>query len=267
LPADPKELPELDPEFWRVLDDCLNASGLTMTGVERAAVDGHVRLLTAWNQQINLTALRRPDQIARNHVVDSLIALPALRSLAGAVESLVDIGSGGGFPGLPLVALLRPPRAALVESIAKKARFLDAAARQMQEALAAEAPRTVPKIAVHSERTEYLADEANQRESWHLVTARAVGTIAEVAELGLPLTRAGGFVVAWKLDGGDGSLRREIDTARRIIQACGGAAARIVRLEHAARVGLDGHCVVTIKKVRPTPDRYPRQPTERRRSR
>jgi 16S rRNA (guanine527-N7)-methyltransferase len=267
LPGSATELPQLDLEFWRVLDDSLTSSGLTLTGAERAAVDGHVRLLTAWNEQINLTALRRPDQIARNHIVDSLIAVPALRALAGEVQSLVDIGSGGGFPGLPLIALLRPPRAALVESIAKKARFLDAAARQVQDALAVDSSRTVPEITLLSERAEDLADEANQRESWHLVTARAVGTVAEVAELGLPLARRGGFVVAWKLDGGDGSLPREIDTARRIIQACGGAPARIVRLEHAARVGLAGHCVVTIKKVRPTPDRYPRQPSERRRER
>jgi 16S rRNA (guanine527-N7)-methyltransferase len=267
LPRDASELPKLDTVFWRVLDDGLEALGLELPAAARAAIDGHVRLLVAWNARINLTALRSSEQIARNHVLDSLICVNALRRLAGRVGSMLDIGTGGGFPALPLTAVLRPRRTALVESIGKKARFLDVAAREVQRALATDETLEVPEIEVFAERAEDLAADPEQRERWDLVTARAVGTLAEVAELGLPLTRAGGHVVAWKLDTGDGSLAREIGDARRIGQACGGAAPRIVRLDAAARVGLDGHCLVAIKKVRPTPDRYPRQPSERHRSR
>lgn len=267
MPSDASVLPKLDAEFWRVLDDGLLAGRLDLGGAERAAIDGHIRLLVAWNAAINLTALRSPEQIARNHILDSLIAVPVLRALGAEVRSILDIGTGGGFPGLPLVALLRPQRAALVESIGKKARFLDVAARQLTTALAGDAERAVPDITVLSERAEDVADEPDQREAWQLVTARAVGTVSEVAELGLPLTRTGGHVVAWKLDAGDGSLAREISAAEQISQACGGTTPRIVHLDAAAAVGLDGHCLVTIKKVRPTPDRYPRPASERRRPR
>ena len=253
--------------FWRIVDEGLAASELELVGPDRAAVDGHVRLLVAWNAAINLTALRSAEQIARNHVLDSLIAVPALRALAGDGGSLLDIGSGGGFPGLPLAAMLRPPRAALVE-FDRQEGALPGGSRPPGAARAHEDPsRTVPEIAVLAERAEDVAEEPDQRESWQLVTARAVGTLAEVAELGLPLARVGGYVVAWKRDAGDGSLAREVEAARRICQACGGAAPRIIPLEQAAGVGLDGHCLVTIRKVRPTPDRYPRRPSERHMSR
>jgi 16S rRNA (guanine527-N7)-methyltransferase len=116
-------------------------------------------------------------------------------------------------------------------------------------------------VASFAERAEDLADEHDQREAWDLVTARAVGTVAEVAELGLPLARVGGHVVAWK----SASAVKEITDAANIVRLVGGANARIVDLPGAAAVGLAGHCLVVIDKVRPTPDGYPRGAGERRR--
>jgi hypothetical protein len=88
------------------------------------------------------------------------------------------------------------------------------------------------------------------------------------AELGLPLARRGGHVVIWKRASGDParqSLNDEVAAARRIIQAAGGAAARIVELKAGAQIGLPGSCLIVVRKVRPTPDRYPRAAGERRR--
>jgi 16S rRNA (guanine527-N7)-methyltransferase len=89
----------------------------------------------------------------------------------------------------------------------------------------------------------------------------AVGHISEVAELGLPLVKTGGHVVAWKSAG----VESELGDAERLIRAIGGARARVIELPGAAKVGLAGHCLVVIEKVRPTPDGYPRTPGERRR--
>lgn len=237
---------------------------MTLTPATRDAIDAHVRLLLAWNAAINLTALRTPEQIARNHVLDSLICVAALRDL-GACLSLLDIGSGAGFPGLPLAITVPTGRTALVDSIGKKARFLAVAAAQVVEALA-NGGQEPPAITAIGERAEELGHQPVQREGWDVVTARAVGTIAEVAELGLPLASRGGHVVCWKLDSGDGALQTEIAAARRICQAAGGGKPRIIRLAAADRVGLSGHCLVAIEKRRPTPDRYPRAAAERRRS-
>jgi 16S rRNA (guanine527-N7)-methyltransferase len=160
-------------------------------------------------------------------------------------------------------------RLALVDSIGKKARFLDVAAAEVRRALeldAARDPANIPEIGALAERAEDLAQQPDHREGWDLVVARAVGTVAEVAELGLPLVRRGGHVVAWKREGPETELGREISDARRICQAAGGSSPRIERLVAAEQVGLPGHCLVIIDKRGRTPDRYPRPANERRRA-
>ncbi len=265
LPRTVGDLPALDPEFWATIDNGLEHIPLELTLSMRAALDGQGRLLVAWNAAINLTAMRSAEQIARGHVLDSLLAVPTLRALAGDRPGILDIGSGAGYPGLPLALALPAGRVALVDSIGKKAAFLEAAAAVATEAMTT-ADESPPQIVTLAERAEDLAQEPDQRESWELVVARAVGSIAEVAELGLPLARRGGHVVIWKLDTGDGSLSAELKAARDVLNAAGGARPRIVNLRAAESVGLEGHCLVVIDKQRPTPDRYPRTAGERRRA-
>lgn len=251
------------------MDAGLAAIPLQLTPAQRSAIEAHVRLLLAWNEHVNLSGLRTVPGIARGHVLDALLAVPTLREVAGALRAVtvLDIGSGGGFPGLPLAIALPARRAALVDSIAKKAAFLDAAAGIVSDELrGAAAP--APEIVALPERAEDLADEPDQREAWDIIVARAVGSIAEVAELGLPLARRGGHVVAWKRasdPAARAALESEMAHARRIVQAAGGAGMRIFELASAPRLGLEGNCLVVIRKVRPTPDRYPRSPGERRR--
>jgi 16S rRNA (guanine527-N7)-methyltransferase len=264
LPDSTAGLPELDAAFWKIVDDGAAALGLDLSPAVRSAIGAHVRLLIAWNAAINLTALRTPEQIARGHVLDSLVALPAIRALADP-RSLLDLGSGGGFPGFPLAITMPVARAALVDSVAKKARFLavvaDVVTAQLESVGA-----SAPQLTALAERAEDLADEPDQRESWDLVVARAVGSVAEVAELGLPLVRIGGRVVTWKRDDGQGALAREIGAGVRVANAAGGNRPRIVRLPAAGQVGLAGHCLVVIDKRRTTPLRYPRPAGERQRA-
>ena len=265
LPREARGLPALSESFWRIVDDGLIEIGLELTPGRRAALDAQARLLTAWNAAINLTALRTDELVARGHVLDSLLAVATLRSLAGDAPSVLDLGSGPGYPGLPLAVALPARSAALVDSIGKKASFLEVVTQAAMAALRA-AHEPFPEIVALKERAEDLADELDQREAWDLVTARAVGTLAEVAELGLPLARRGGHVVAWKHDQGDGALKREVDGARDVVHAAGGAAPEVMRLPAAERIGLGGHCLVVIAKRRATPDRYPRTVGERRRA-
>ncbi len=267
LPRSVDDLAELPPDFHSELDHGLAEIPLELTAGQRAAIEDHVRLLLAWNAHINLSGLRTAREIARGHVLDALICVPIVRRLGAT--NLIDLGSGGGFPGLPLAVAVPVRRAALVDSIAKKASFLEASAQVVWTALqrATEAEAETPaQIVALPERAEDVAQEPDHREAWDLVTSRAVGTIAESAEIGLPLARRGGHVVIWKRGRGAGGLRAEIARASRVIQACGGAPARIVELEAAARVGLGDNCLVVLRKVRPTPDRYPRSPGERRRA-
>lgn len=252
LPRDVDATPALDPIFDEVLERGLTDLALKLDAAARAAIEGHVRLLLAWNEHVNLSGLRTAEQVARGHVLDSLIAVAPLRALGAGTPTLLDLGSGGGFPGLPLAVALPARRAALVDSIGKKAAFLE---------VAAAVARDLVGMDVLAERAEDLADEPDQREAWDMVTVRAVGHIGEVAELGLPLVKVGGHVIAWKSTG----VESELADAAHIIRVAGGGTACVIELPAAAKVGLAGHCLVVIEKIRPTPDGYPRTPGERRR--
>jgi 16S rRNA (guanine527-N7)-methyltransferase len=165
-------------------------------------------LLLAWNAAINLTAIREPAAIAIRHVLDSLTGLAVLR--ARQVDRFVDLGSGGGFPGIPLAAALPADRALLIDSIGKKVRFL---------ATVVDAVGLGDRVAAEAARSETLAASRADRGRWPAVTARAVAPLAELIELALPMLRESGILVAWK--GGDvddpSGLGGELDAARRAL--------------------------------------------------
>ncbi len=221
---------------------------MELDATARTAIDGHVRLLLAWNLAINLTAIDEPVQAALAHVVDSLTALPLLRDRG--VDWFVDLGSGGGFPGLPLAVALPATGALLVESIGKKARFLDTAI---------DAVGLRGTTDVFTCRAETLAADPRHRERWPAVTVRAVGGLADLVELGFPLLEPGGILVAWKR----GPLQAEVDAARRAISALGGGT---VESAEAGAAVLPGHRLVVVTKRGRTNSSFPRDPAARRRS-
>jgi 16S rRNA (guanine527-N7)-methyltransferase len=268
LPTDARLLPPLGDAFESVLDAALADLAESMAPDVRRALEVHARLLLAWNVAINLTAVRTPEGVALEHVADSLAALPLLRRLAGAGQrsaslSLLDLGSGPGYPGLPLALTLPAARAALVDSIGKKQRFLAVAARAAARELedAGRTPPDIPDVAAVRARAEDLA-RSRHRQAWDVIVARAVGSLAEVAELALPLLRVGGHLVAWKREDGTSRLGRELAAARDVVEAAGGDGAAV---EPVGVRGLEDHRLVIVGKARTTPARFPRAPAERRR--
>ena len=252
LPTDVSGLPPLPPGYDDVLDTGLASLGLTLDEPARTAIADHVRLLVAWTAAINLTAIREPVAAAREHVLDSLAAVPLLR--ARSTPDLLDLGSGGGFPGLPLAIVLPRVRTVLVESVGKKATFL---------AAVIDALGLRPRVAVAATRAETLAADPHHRGRWSTVTVRAVGPLAELAELGLPLLAPGGILAAWKRRADDGTaLDAEIGAAERLIAQLGGSRARV---EPVSVPGLLDHVLVIVEKAGPTPAGFPRDPATRRR--
>ena len=189
------------------LERGLRDLGLALDASARAAIDGHVRLLLAWTHAINLTAIREPAAIATAHVVDSLSAVPLLRERAA--DRILDLGSGGGFPGLPIAAAMPGAAVDLAEPIGKKAGFLRTVV---------EATGLAERVTVHALRAEALAADRARRGSWSVVVARAVASSADLVELAFPLLRPGGALVAWKR----GDLDAELGAARRAVDALGG---------------------------------------------
>jgi 16S rRNA (guanine527-N7)-methyltransferase len=247
LPTRVQDTPALPTGYGRALDRGLADLGLELDAAARTAIDGHVRLLLAWTRAINLTAIRDPAAVATGHVLDSLSAISWLR--ARGADHIVDIGAGGGFPGLTIAAALPNAGMTLLEPIRKKAAFLRAAV---------EATGLADRVAVVTARAETLAGAADRRGTWSVVTARAVASTADLVELAFPLLAWGGALVAWKR----GDLGAELAAARRAVDGLGGGAIEV----HDVDVeGLPGHRLVTATRTGAVAAAYPRDPAARRR--
>jgi 16S rRNA (guanine527-N7)-methyltransferase len=249
LPADPLLCPPLPATAVARFDAGCAALGLgDLPAGARDAILGHLRLLLAWTSAVNLTAIRDPETAVTGHLLDSLSAVPLLRQ--AGVRRLVDLGSGGGYPGLPLALALPAERALLVDSIAKKAAFLR---------VAVAAAGSADRVVVAAARAESLAVDRRHRERWPAVTVRAVGSLADLVELAFPLLAPGGLLVAWKR----AEPTDERTRALPAIAALGGGTVEVTPAPSLA--GLEDHVLLAVRKEGRTGSGWPRSPAERKR--
>ncbi len=250
-----------------MIERALGELDLDLTPGMRGAIDAHARLLLAWNAFVNLTAIREPAGIALEHVADSLAAVPLLLDHLATTHrnrrppGLLDLGSGAGYPGLPVALAIPAGHAALVDSIGRRAAFLEVAARAAARAFELHGEEPVP-IRVLQARAEVLGRDPQHRDQWTIVTARAVAPMSRLVELALPLVRPGGLLLAWKRDAGDGALQAELEAALPLLEALGADPE-----PHIATVEVDGlrdHRLVAVTKRRATPGRWPRATSHRR---
>ncbi len=264
LPTRVDDLPPLPQAYHRALDDGLAVLDLELDGGTRRLIDDHVRLLLAWNPSINLTAIDDPADVAVRHVLDSLTAVSLLR--ARRIDRLVDLGSGGGFPGLTLAAAVPLRRTLLVESVGKKAGFLEAAARATGLAGGRAGGRAGGSggggarsgVEVAAERLETIAARPTDRGRWPAVSARAVGPLADLVELAFPLLQPGGVLIAWKR----GEIDAELELGWRAIEGLGGGRLEVLPVEVPQ---LTGHALVVATRTGQVPAMFPRDPRLRKR--
>ena len=196
----------------------------------------YCELLLEKNQVMNLTAIREPDKVATLHFLDCL----ALLNVTDFREkSVVDVGCGAGFPGLPLKIAEPTTRLTLLDSLNKRVVWLR--------------DELLPALDVEADCVSGRAEEyaAGHREQYDIATSRAVARLNLLAELCLPLVRPGGYFLAMK--GQDAA--EEVQEAERAIRTLGGKVERIAEYPVEDAV----HRVVVIKKVSNTPAKYPRQ--------
>lgn len=220
--------------------------GVALSAGQLAACERFADELIERNTSVNLTAITTPADIATKHFLDSFTALAARRWTGR--ERIVDVGSGAGFPGLALRIAIPGSSAALVESVGKKARWLEEIATSLG----------LERVSVHNARAEALGGEAGHRERYDVGTARAVGSIAECVEYLLPLLVLGGDAIVWK-----GKVDAELPAAAKACAAIGGEISAIVPTS-AMDLGelLPGRHLVVIRKMRATPRSYPRSAAE-----
>jgi 16S rRNA (guanine527-N7)-methyltransferase len=208
------------------------------------AFDTLAHLLTEENKHTNLTRITDPEQIRSRHFLDSLATLPAVENLAQGKKSLAvaDIGSGAGFPVLPL-AIVRPDcQFTSIEATGKKVNFQKKAAAELG----------LKNITFIHARAEELAYEKSYREQFDVVAARAVADLRILAELSLPFVKIGGMMLAFK----SAAAADELNDAANIIAALGGQLDAI--WNYTLPAAKDGFCLIAVAKSAPTPNEYPR---------
>lgn len=209
----------------------------------RLRLSEYARLLADYDRA-NVIGVREFERVLLDHVLDSLSCL--LSEPLGRARSLIDVGSGGGLPGIPLGLALPNLKVVLAESTGKKASFLSAAAQTLR----------LTNALVKNERIEALAHQAEHRGMYDVATARAVARLSVVAEYCVPCVRVGGSVVSMK-----GRLQEEeLAEGRRAAAALGAEISDVMRVPLLPEVGRNEHRLVIMQKVRPTPARYPRAP-------
>ena len=234
------------PEPFVALGQDAAALGLRLDRAQLEACERYARELAEATKTVNLTAITEVPDIAVRHFLDSFTAYAARRW--SGHERVIDIGSGAGFPGMALRIALPGVRLTCVEATGKKARFIE----RMLDDLA------LDRVAVVHARAEDLARDPAHRARYDVATARAVGALALCAELALPFLVVGGEAVVWK-----GRLEAELAAAGKALAALGGEITAVVPTSSLG-LGerLPGRSLVVMRKVRATPDRYPRGPAD-----
>lgn len=202
--------------------------------------------LIEWNRRINLTAITGYSAVQVKHFLDSLTVTQALagEEVESPDFSIIDVGSGAGFPGVPLKILLPQPRLVLIEPTTKKAAFLQHIIGKLE----------LENTEVVNSRAEEAGHLPLYREQFALVLSRAVALLPALVELTLPFCRIGGRFVAQK----KGEIDQEISRAQRAIAVLGGQLSRVKRIELGQFS--DVRYLLIIDKIYPTPSKYPRRP-------
>jgi 16S rRNA (guanine527-N7)-methyltransferase len=223
----------------------LEAWALTLSEAQWLRFERLTELMLEWNERMNLTAVTQPERIAVEHYLDSLA--PLAFGLIGEGMGVVDVGTGAGFPGLPLAILCPLSAFTLVEATGKKVAYL----RQVVKELG------LTNVEIAQGRAEVLAHDRRFREGFDVAVARALGRLDVVLEWTLPFVKVGGCAIAYKGLRGE----EELPLGERKAGLLGG------RIEAVHRFVLPGtklqRMLMVIRKISPTPSRFPRRHGQR----
>ena len=220
--------------------DALSLFNVHLTGRHLLALAAYERELLEWNQKFNLTAIRDAESIRVKHFLDSFSCVLAWKAVPP--QRLIDVGTGAGFPGIPLKILYPSMRLTLVESVGKKAKFC----QHIVDTLGLE------NVTVIHARAEDLGQKAEHREGYDWAVARAVANLNVLSEYLLPLVKVGGTALAQKGESGPA----EAQSAERAMKLLGGKLRKLIPVNLPGVA--DDRYLLLMDKVAATPPKYPR---------
>jgi 16S rRNA (guanine527-N7)-methyltransferase len=224
-----------------LINDARSLFNVHLTAKQGVALVHYERELLEWNQKFNLTAIRDSESIRTKHFLDSYSCVLAWK--ATPPQRLVDIGTGAGFPGIPLKIIYPNTRVTLVESVGKKAMFCQHVIRVLG----------LEGIEVVQSRAEDFGQKPEHRESYDWAVARAVANMSILSEYLLPLLKVGGHMLAQKGE----SAHAEAHAAEKAMKLMGGKLKQLIPV-HLPGIPDDRYLVV-VDKVAATPKNYPRK--------
>jgi 16S rRNA (guanine(527)-N(7))-methyltransferase RsmG len=224
---------------YDLLESELNKIGVKLDSYGYDRFDQYADRLISWNKHVNLTAITEPDDIVIKHFVDCLNIMRYVNFTSG--QTLIDVGCGAGFPGLPLLIANPEIEVTFIDSIKKKLAFIK------------DTLNNAGLIAnLRHKRAEELSREDDYREKFDYATARAVAPLNILAEYCLPFVKVGGLFIAMKGSSG----KEELDNAQNAITTLGGELATFAEFELSNG---DKRSIIIIKKISQTPTKYPRK--------
>lgn len=198
-------------------------------------------LLVEWNEKMNLTGITKFEEVVEKHFVDSLSIVDV--EDMGKVKRMIDIGTGAGFPGIPIKIMFPHIQVTLLDSLNKRIQFLNTVIEEIG----------LKEIETLHGRAEDFAKKKEYREQYDLCVSRAVANLATLSEYCIPFVKEGGKFISYKAGDSDG----EIEEAKKAISVLGG------KINSCYKFQLPdteiNRTLVTILKERPTPKKYPRK--------